>query len=67
MENILPPAGYVRLAAILKIIPISKSAWWAGIKSGKFPAGIKLGPRTTVWEVGSIRSLLESINQGETK
>lgn len=30
-------------------IPVSKSSWWAGVKSGRFPKPIKLGPRTTVW------------------
>ena len=30
-------------------IPISKSSWYAGVKSGKFPAGRLLGPRTRVW------------------
>lgn len=44
------------------IIPVSSSSWWAGIKTGRFPQSIKLGPKTTVWkesEVLEISSNLE--------
>lgn len=33
-EN-LPPVGYMRLHQVLKLIPVSKSTWWAGCKSGR--------------------------------
>jgi predicted DNA-binding transcriptional regulator AlpA len=56
--NQIPEVGFVRLPTILKIIPISKSTWWEGIKTGRFPQPIKLGPRTTVWSVESIRALI---------
>jgi prophage regulatory protein len=42
----LPETGFVRLPQILSLIPISRSAWWAGIREGKFPQGIKLGSKT---------------------
>lgn len=64
--GVLPATGYVRLPqivgdpkkGILPIIPIGRSSWWAGVKEGKYPAAIKLGPRTTVWRVEDIRALL---------
>jgi prophage regulatory protein len=66
----LPETGYLRLRNILgdpkanppipAIIPISKSAWWAGVKSGRYPKSVKLSPRTTVWSVDSIRAYLAS-------
>ena len=69
-SNSLPVAGYVRLSQILgcpkaqppvpAIIPISKSSWWKGVKDGRFPAAVKLGPRTTCWRVDDIRELIES-------
>ena len=49
----------LRLPAVLDLIPVSKSAWWAGIKSGKYPPGIKLGPRTRAWAESSILSTIE--------
>lgn len=64
----LPETGFLRAAQILgnpdadppipAIIPISKSGWWAGVKAGKFPKPLKLGPRTTVWRVEDIRALI---------
>lgn len=56
---ILPETGFVRLPQVLAIIPISRSAWWAGIREGKFPKGIKLGSKTTVWRAEDIRNLIE--------
>ncbi len=55
----LPENGFVRLPQILSLIPISRSAWWAGIREGKFPQGIKLGSKTTVWRAEDIRNLIE--------
>jgi hypothetical protein len=31
----------------------------AGIKTGRFPKPVKLGPRTTAWKVEDIRTLIE--------
>ena len=56
----LPETGFVRLPAILKIYPVSKTTWWAGIKSGRYPAGVKLSPGCTVWRVEDIRKLIET-------
>ena len=54
----LPETGFVRLPQILSLNPISRSAWWAGIREGKFPKGIKLGTKTTVWRAEDIRALI---------
>jgi predicted DNA-binding transcriptional regulator AlpA len=58
----LPKVGFVRLNSILAPqgpIPVGRSTWWAGIKSGRFPKPVKLGPRTTAWRVEDIRNLIE--------
>ena len=44
------------------IIPISKSSWWNGIKSGRYPKPIKLGENTTVWKENDIRKLVEKLS-----
>ena len=54
----LPPTGFVRLPAVLAVFPVSKSTWWAGVKSGKFPPPVKLSERCTAWRVADIRQLL---------
>jgi len=55
----IPSSGFLRLPQILKIIPVSKSAWWQGCKTGRFPRPVKLGPRTTAWRVSDIHTLIE--------
>jgi prophage regulatory protein len=59
-----PKTGFVRLASILAPrgpIPVSKSTWWAGVKSGHFPKPTKLGDRITVWRAEDIRKLFEQV------
>ena len=63
MKLNLPEVGYLRLSQILNIIPISKSAWLEGCRSGLYPKPVKLGPRTTAWRVEDIRKLMERINK----
>ncbi len=61
----LPLTGFVRLSSILAPtgpIPVSKSTWWAGIKEGRYPKPVKLGPRITAWRVEDIRELVEKGN-----
>lgn len=55
----LPSEGYVRLPQVLAAFPVSRSTWLAGVKAGRFPKPVKLGPRTTAWRVADIRALLE--------
>jgi len=55
----IPRHGFLRLKQVLLLIPISKSAWWAGVKEGRFPASIKLSARTTVWRAEDIFNLVE--------
>ena len=66
--NQLPETGFLRLSQIIgnpakgipPLIPVKKSTWWAGVKTGRFPQPVKLGPRVTAWRVEDIRSLIAS-------
>ena len=57
----LPQTGFLRLPQVLALIPVSKSSWYAGVGSGRFPAPVKLGPRTSAWTVESIRLAMAKI------
>lgn len=59
----LPETGFVRLPTVLAHIPVGKSTWWAGVKSGRFPQPVKLGPRTTAWRVEEIMELMQQFSQ----
>lgn len=73
----LPQTGYVRLSQIIgdagaepplpPIIPVGKSTWWAGVKTGRFPKPTKLGPRITVWLVEDIRDFVEQASRAESE
>ena len=56
----LPSEGFARLPQVLAAIPVSKSTWWNGCATGRYPKPIKLGPRTTVRRVEDIRNLIAS-------
>lgn len=66
----LPETGFLRLPQILgnpkatppipALIPVSRSTWYAGVKAGRFPKAVKLGPRTTAWPIEAIRALIAS-------
>jgi prophage regulatory protein len=59
-QSKLPETGFVRLSTLLQLIPVSKSTWWAGVKSGRYPQPVRtLGRRITAWRVEDIRSLIQ--------
>ncbi len=60
MNTNLPETGFVRLPQILAVYPVSRSAFWAGVKDGRYPAPVKLSPRCTAWRVEDIRALIEN-------
>ena len=70
----LPETGFLRLRQIIgdpnskppspPLIPVKKSCWWQGVKSGRFPRPLKLGPRITVWRVEDIRDLIVNARSG---
>ncbi len=55
---------YLRVKDIIKMLSISRSTWWAGVKTGHFPQPLKLGPRITVWRQGDILAMVERRNGG---
>ncbi|MVW64543.1 transcriptional regulator [Massilia sp. NEAU-DD11] len=66
--NQLPETGFLRLSQILgdskanppipPLIPVGRTTWWAGVKSGRFPAPVKMGPQTRMWRVEDIRAFI---------
>ena len=65
----MPDVGYLRLPQIIgdananppiaPIIPVSKSTWWAGVRTGRYPQPTRaLGARITAWRVEDIRALI---------
>ncbi len=57
----LPETGFIRLPDVLRVFPVGRSTWWAGVKEKKYPQPVKLGPRVTAWRVEDIRALIKQI------
>lgn len=53
--------GFLRLPQVLELIPVSRSTWWAGVKSGRFPRAYKLGSRVTAWRHEDIKRFIGSV------
>jgi prophage regulatory protein len=61
--------GYLRLDALVGdkgLFPISKSSWWAKVRTGEYPKPVKLGPRTTAWKIQDVIALMERFERGNS-
>ena len=57
------PKRLLRLQQVLERIPVSKSTWWAGVKTGRFPEAIRMGERCTMWRESDIDAWIEKISE----
>ncbi len=69
--NSLPQTGFLKLAQILgkptatppipAIVPVSKATWHVGVKTGRYPAPVRIGGgRGAFYRVEDIRALIAS-------
>jgi predicted DNA-binding transcriptional regulator AlpA len=59
----IPETGFLRLSQVLTFIPVGKTCWWNGVKSGRFPKPVKLSERCTAWRAEDIRDLIRRISE----
>jgi prophage regulatory protein len=67
----LPETGFLRIWQIIgnqdkntpALIPIGRTTFLNGVKSGKYPKPVKLGERTNAWRVEDIRNLINSMGE----
>lgn len=74
ITNKHPESAFFRLKQILgdpkadppipPLIPVSKSTWYAGVASGRYPQPVRLSARTSAWKTSSIYSLIEKLTGG---
>lgn len=60
----LPQSGLLRIKQVLMLIPVSRSHWWQGVRSGRYPAPLKLSERVTCWKAEDIRRLIDGLGEG---
>lgn len=69
MDSHIPEIGFLRISQIIgnrkqnvpALVPVGRSTWWAGVKSGVFPRPVKLGRRITAWRVEDVREVIDRI------
>ena len=52
----------LRINQVLALVPVGRSSWWEGCRTGRYPKPVKLGPRTTVWKAEDIAAFIERVN-----
>jgi prophage regulatory protein len=65
MQVTIPETGFLRLPQVLELIPIGKTCWWEGVKSGRFPKPVKLSARCSAWNAEDIHALIKKIREKE--
>jgi len=60
-EHVVQSDALLRLPQVLELIPVSRSGWWAGVKSGKYPQPVKLSAQVTCWRKSDILDFIERI------
>lgn len=56
--------GLLRLPEVLAVFPVSASTWWEGVRTGRYPQSIKIGPRCTCWRAADVRALIANAGNG---
>ena len=70
----MPSKGFLRIGQIVgdkkknvcPIIPVSATTWWEGVRTGRYPKPIKLGPKITVWKAQDISKLIDELGNPES-
>ncbi len=52
----------LRLPQVLAIFPVSRSRWYAGVKSGEFPQAVKLSTNIVAWRESDIMALITRLD-----
>lgn len=63
-----PLEGFLRLDSIIgnpkknipALIPVCRSAWYAGVADGRYPKPVKLSERTAAWWGPDIQKLIDA-------
>jgi prophage regulatory protein len=59
----IPETGFLRLRQVLTVIPVGMTCWWEGVKSGRYPKGVKVSPRCIAWRAEDIRQLIKNLSE----
>ena len=49
----------IRLPEVLQLVPVSRSTWFSGVRSGRYPTPVRVGVRAVAWRLRDVKKLLE--------
>lgn len=56
-----PRVIFLKLPEVLKLIPVGRSTWYAGLKSGRYPKPIKISQRSIAWRLEDIQKFINNL------
>lgn len=56
-----PDIALWKLPTVLAHVPVSRSGWWAGVKTGRYPAPVRLSTRCVAWKSTDIIAFVNSL------
>ena len=63
----LPEMGFLRLADVLKLIPVSRTTWLDGVASGRYPSSVRISGNCVAYRIEDIRALIEKLGNPATR
>jgi predicted DNA-binding transcriptional regulator AlpA len=51
----------LRLPQVLQQFPISRSAWWLGVKEGRYPKPVRISARAVAWRESEVIDLIDGL------
>lgn len=55
------------VSEVLRTLSIGRTAWYSGIRDGRFPRGVMVTPQRRAWRESEIRKLLASLQPAEVR
>lgn len=53
--------GLMDIHQVLTYIPISRSSWLEGVRTGRYPSPVRLSARRVAWRITDIKSFIDSL------
>ena len=65
-KNVRPLAtdsnlALMKLPQVLAHMQVSRSGWLEGVRTGRYPAPVRLSPRRVAWRVSDIKAFIDSL------
>lgn len=58
-----PATGFVRVPAVLAVVPFSRSKLYVEVKAGRFPRQVQLSKRIAAWRAEEVRAWIDAQSQ----